>query len=407
MTEQFKELAKTAVTTGVNLQKGNILIINTGIEAADLAREIASAAYDNGAKDVIIHYNDQQFQRIRLENASVDTLSEIPNWMVDSLVPYAKDGACFISISSSDPDVFKGLDLEKVAAAQKAKQIALKEYYDYSMANKCRWCVISYPSKPWAKKVFPNLSEDEAQQELWKLIYKASRVDTLNGTEEWKKHNAILTEKKNFLNENNFKSLHLTNSKGTDLHMELPKGHLWAGGGEEDITGVVFNANIPTEEIFTMPERNSLNGTVVSSKPLSYSGNLIDNFTLTFKDGAVVDFKAEVGEDVLEKLLQSDEGAKFIGEVALVPFKSPISDSNVIFYNTLFDENAACHLAFGNAYATNLANSDGLTKDELLARGANQSLIHVDFMIGTSDLNITGINKDGIEIQIFKDGNFA
>lgn len=407
MNEQFKELAKTAVTTGVNLKAGDTLIINTGIEAAELAREIAKYAFEAKAKDVIIHYADQELQRIRLDNASTDTLTKIPNWQIESLVPYAKEGACFISISSQDPDAFKGLDLEKVSAYQKARQIALKEYYDYSMANKCRWCVISYPSKPWAKKVFPNLNEEEAQKELWKLIFKASRVDTLNGTEEWKKHNENLTQKKNFLNENNFKSLHFKNNKGTDLYMELPKGHLWAGGGEKDIKGIVFNANIPTEEIFTMPKRDSLNGTVVSSKPLSYSGNLIDNFSLTFKDGKVVDFKAEKGEDVLKKLLESDEGAKYIGEVALVPFKSPISDANVIFYNTLFDENAACHLAFGNAYATNLANSEGLNKEELLARGANQSLIHVDFMIGTSDLNITGINKDGKEIQIFKDGNFA
>lgn len=407
MKEQLREYAKLSVTTGVNLQKGDTLIINAGIEAAELAREIATCAYDAGAKDVIIHYNDQSYQRIRLEKTSVEVLKDIPTWVIDGVVPYSKKGACFISISSQDPDAFKGLDLEKVAEYQKARQIALKEYSDNAMSNKCRWCVLSYPSKAWSKKVFPALNEDEAQSKLWELIYGASRVLELKGTEEWKKHNALIQEKKDFLNENRFKSLHFKNSKGTDLHMELPEGHIWAGGAEDDVNGIPFNANIPTEEIFSMPKRDTLNGTVASSKPLSYSGNLIDEFTLTFKDGKVVDCTAKEGLEVLKTLLASDEGASYIGEVALVPFNSPISNSNVVYFNTLFDENAACHLAFGRSYSSNIENGAELSEKELLEKGANQSIIHVDFMIGTDDLNITGINKDGKEIDIFVNGNFA
>ena len=244
-------------------------------------------------------------------------------------------------------------------------------------------------------------------ESLWDLIFKTVRVDTENPVNAWEKHNAYLEEKIKFMNNNNFKSVHLKSANGTDLNIELPEGHIWAGGSERDVNGIPFNANMPTEEVFTLPKKTGVNGIVYSSKPLSYGGNLIDNFSITFKDGKAIDFTAETGYDVLKQMLESDEGAKYLGEVAFVPYNSPISNSKLIFFNTLFDENAACHLAFGRAYESCVKDADKYSEEELEKIGVNNSIIHVDFMIGTSDLEVTGINENGETIQIFSNGNWA
>ena len=399
--------ASLAVNIGVNIQKDNILVISSPIETAEFARLITEEAYKSGAKDVIVHYGDQKLTKIKLENSSLETISNIPEWQAESYNYYARQEACFISISASDPDGLKGVPVEKIGASQKARTSALKEYFDNSMSNKCRWCVLSVPTLSWAKKVFPKVSDDEAMESLWDVIFKTVRVDTENPVNAWKKHNAYLEEKIKFMNNNNFKSVHLKSANGTDLNIELPEGHIWAGGSEGDVNGIAFNANMPTEEVFTLPKKTGVNGIVYSSKPLSYGGNLIDNFSITFKDGKAIDFTAETGYDVLKQMLESDEGAKYLGEVAFVPYNSPISNSKLIFFNTLFDENAACHLAFGRAYESCVKDADKYSEEELEKIGVNNSVIHVDFMIGTSDLEITGINKNGETIQIFSNGNWA
>lgn len=399
--------ASLAVNIGVNIQKDNILVISSPIETAEFARLITEEAYKSGAKDVIVHYGDQKLTKIKLENSSLETISNIPEWQAESYNYYARQEACFISISASDPDGLKGVPVEKIGASQKARTSALKEYFDNSMSNKCRWCVLSVPTLSWAKKVFPKVSDDEAMESLWDVIFKTVRVDTENPVNAWDKHNAYLEEKIKFMNNNNFKSVHLKSANGTDLNIELPEGHIWAGGSERDVNGIPFNANMPTEEVFTLPKKTGVNGIVYSSKPLSYGGNLIDNFSITFKDGKAIDFTAETGYDVLKQMLESDEGAKYLGEVAFVPYNSPISNSKLIFFNTLFDENAACHLAFGRAYESCVKDADKYSEEELEKIGVNNSIIHVDFMIGTSDLEVTGINENGETIQIFSNGNWA
>ena len=403
----LKKYASLAVNTGVNIQKDNILVISSPIETAEFARLIAEEAYKAGAKDVIVHYGDQKLTKIKLENSSLETIADYPDWMAEGYNYYARQGACFISIAASDPDGLKGIPVEKIGTSQKARTSALKEYYDNSMSNKCRWCVLSVPTISWAKKVFPNASDDEAMESLWDVIFKTVRVDTENPVNAWEKHNAYLEEKIKFMNNNNFKSVHLKSANGTDLNIELPEGHIWAGGSERDVNGIPFNANMPTEEVFTLPKKTGVNGIVYSSKPLSYGGNLIDNFSITFKDGKAIDFTAETGYDVLKQMLESDEGAKYLGEVAFVPYNSPISNSKLIFFNTLFDENAACHLAFGRAYESCVKDADKYSEEELEKIGVNNSIIHVDFMIGTSDLEVTGINENGETIQIFSNGNWA
>ncbi|MDU5109280.1 MAG: aminopeptidase [Clostridium sp.] len=403
----LEKYAYLSVKKGVNLQKGQILLINSPVECTDFARAIAEAAYKEGAKEVVVHYGDQKLQRLKLEHASIETLQEVPNWLSESFNSYAREGCCAISISAQDPDAYKGVPADKIATFQKYRQIALNEYYNYTMANKIRWTVVSVPTEAWALKVFNNSNSEEAVQKLWDVIFKVVRLDKEDPIKAWDEHNSNINKTLEFLNANKFTKLHYTNSVGTDLTIELPEDHLWLGGAEKSVDGLDFNANMPTEEVFTLPKRNGVNGTVSSSKPLIYGGNLIDNFTLTFKDGKVVDFTAKEGYDTLKELLSSDEGASHLGEVALVPYDSPISNSNIIFYNTLFDENAACHLAFGKAYPTCIENGENLPENELFEKGANSSIVHVDFMIGTKDLNIVGINKENQEIQIFKNGNFA
>jgi len=401
----IKKYAELAVKMGINIQDNDILVINSPIETAEFARVITEEAYNSGAKEVIVHYSDQKLTKIKLKNSTIETILDVPEWLAESYNYYARKAATFISISASDPDGLKGISVEKIGSYQKGRSLALKEYYESAMNNKCRWCVLSVPTLAWAKKVFPNESDDTAMKKLWNAIASATRINTDNPIAQWNSHNKNLSEKISFLNETNFKSLSIKSISGTNLTVELPQNHLWAGGSEKDVNGIAFNANMPTEEVFTLPKKTGVNGVVYSSKPLSYGGNLINNFSLTFKDGKVIDFTAEEGYDILKQLLETDEGAKYLGEVALVPWDSPISNSNLIFYNTLFDENAACHLALGKAYPC-LKDANKLSKEELASLGVNDSLIHVDFMIGTKDLDIVGLTYGNDEIQIFSNGNW-
>lgn len=403
----LKKYAKLAIYQGVNVQKNQTLVISSPIECAKFTRMLVEEAYIKGAKEVVVQWNDELTGKLKYKYSPMEVFETVPEWVKESRLSYAKEGACFLSISASDPELLKDVDPKKVATFRKASSIVSREFSSRLMSNENAWSIVSIPTVGWAKKVFPNVSEDEAVEKLWDAIFKIVRVDSQDPVKAWEEHKNTLKKNMDFLNSKRFKSLHYTNSLGTDLIIQLPEKHLWAGGAEFTQDGTEFIANMPTEEIFSMPKKTGVNGKVVSSMPLNYGGNLINNFSLTFKDGKVVDFSAEEGYETLKNLLDTDEGAKYLGEVALVPYNSPISNSNIIFFNTLYDENASCHLAFGKAYSLCIKDGEKMSEEELLKEGANDSLTHVDFMIGTKDLQITGTTYDNEKFDIFVNGNWA
>ena len=403
----LKKYAKLAIYQGVNVQKNQTLVISSPIECAKFTRMLVEEAYIKGAKEVVVQWNDELTGKLKYKYSPIEVFETVPEWVKESRLSYAKEGACFLSISASDPELLKDVDPKKVATFRKASSIASREFSSRLMSNENAWSIVSIPTVGWAKKVFPNVSEDEAVEKLWDAIFKIVRIDSQDPVKAWEEHKNTLKKNMDFLNSKRFKSLHYTNSLGTDLIIQLPEKHLWAGGAEFTQDGTEFIANMPTEEIFSMPKKTGVNGKVVSSMPLNYGGNLINNFSLTFKDGKVVDFSAEEGYETLKNLLDTDEGAKYLGEVALVPYNSPISNSNIIFFNTLYDENASCHLAFGKAYSLCIKDGEKMSEEELLKEGANDSLTHVDFMIGTKDLQITGTTYDNEKFDIFVNGNWA
>ena len=402
----LEKYAELTVKTGINIQKDQILVVNSPIECSTFTRIIAEVAFKAGARDVVINWNDELFSKIRYLHAPEEVFEEFPQWQRDYYLSYVRRGAAFLTISASDPELLKDADPERISKAQKTRNNALTEYRERIMGNKNAWCVVSIPTASWAKKVFPEISEDEAMERLWEIIFKTVRADQKDPVASWEQHKSNLKKGMDFLNASKFKLLHFKNSLGTDLRVELPKGHIWLGGSEVTPEGVEFIANMPTEEVFTLPEKTGVNGKVVSSMPLNYNGQLIEDFSLTFKEGKIVNFDAVKGYETLKKLIETDEGAAYLGEVALVPYDSPISKFDILFYNTLFDENASCHLAIGKAYPVCLEDSENKSKEELINMGMNDSLVHEDFMIGTRDLNITGITEEGKEIVVFRDGNF-
>lgn len=408
MTNQYLEqYARLIVKTGVNIQKDQTLVIFSPIETASFTRLVAQCAYDEGAKDVVVRWEDQELSKIKFLSAPDATLETVPEWQKEFYLSYAREGAAFINIYAEDPELMKDVDPNRMMKASKALGNAIREYRERRMNNQNRWVVVSVPTAAWAKKVFPSLSETEAIDKLWEVIFQAVRADQENPVESWKKHCQNLKARREYFAENPVKSLHIQNSLGTDLHVELPEGNIWLGGSEFSPDGVEFVANMPTEELFTVPKKTGVNGKVVASMPLNYNGILIENFSLEFKDGKVVDFQAEKGYETLKNIIETDEGSSYLGELALVPYNSPISNLNILFYNTLFDENASCHLAIGKAYPVCIKNGDKMSKEELEQAGVNDSLTHVDFMFGTEDLNIIGTNLKGEEVAIFRNGNFV
>ncbi len=406
--KQIDAYAELLVKIGINIKKDQILVIASPIECADFTRMVSEKAYQAGAREVVIRWNDEKSAKIRYEYVSDDVLDEVPEWIVNCLEGYSERNAAFLHISASDPDLMKSIDPKKLARQSKARNIALKKYSDRMMSSKNSWCVASVPTVSWAKKVFGDaLDDDMAVEKLWNAILTAVRADVDNPVEAWKNHQSNLDTRIKFFKEHNFKNLQYKNSLGTDVMVELPKGHIWCGGHEIMDDGHIFVANMPTEEIFSLPSRDGVNGKIVSSMPLNYNGNVIDKFWFEFKDGKVIDFDAECGKEVLKELISTDDGASRLGEVALVPHDSPISNSGILFYNTLFDENASCHFALGKAYPICLEGGENADEETLKKMGANDSLIHVDFMVGTADMQIMGITYDGKEVPIFKDGNFV
>lgn len=405
----LEKYAKVAVTMGVNVQKGQTLILNTSIDVVPLTRAVVKAAYEAGAKQVQVNYGDDIVSKYHYTYQDLDTLKTVPQWLIDSKLDYMKDGtACMLRICSDVPGVLKDVDGEKLGQAMQARAAAMKELNAYTMANKIQWSIVAAPNAEWAKQVFPNDDEETAVSKLWDAILQAMRIDEDNDpVAAWDEHNRTLAEREQKLNDMKLKKLHFTNGKGTDLTIEIPDAGIWAGGNEKTTSGIVFNPNMPTEEIFTMPYKYGVNGTVYASKPLDYNGKLINDFWFTFKEGKVVDYGAKQEPEALKSLVEFDEGSCYLGEVALVPYESPISLSNILFLNTLFDENASCHLALGKAYPMNLVGGTEMSDEQLAEHGVNLSNTHVDFMFGTADMEITGIDHDGKEMPIFRNGNFV
>ena len=400
----LKNFCLLTLKVGVNLQKGQGLEIYCPVEKREIAKELALCAYSLGAKKVNVRWEDEDIDRITYTYADTKTLTDIPKWYVDSKNYLVKENYCYVAISAEDPEAFKLISPEKLAKIAKAKSKRLKRYSDAVMSNAIRWCVISVPTKCWAKKVFKG--DKNAQSKLSTAIEKSMRLDKEDPVKEWQKHVELLEKRAKFLNDNCFASLLFTASNGTNLTVGLAQNHVWLSAKERAKDGLEFIANMPTEEIFTAPHKDRVDGIVYSAMPLCFNGNIIDNFHLEFKNGKVISFDAEKGYDTLKGIIETDGGTRRIGEVALIDKNSPIASMNTLFFNTLFDENASCHLALGKAYPTTLLDGDKLTKKELSDLGANDSSEHVDFMIGTPDVNVYGITKQNNEIPIIVNGEF-
>ena len=401
----LKKYAEVIVKVGVNLQENQVMMLRTPVECIDLAREIVKAAYKAKAKYVLVQYGDDLINREMYMNVADEILETVPEYVIKQHEYLVEENACMVSISAPTPHVYEGIDPMKFKKANIASMKKLGFFKQYTMGNKGQWVIVAYPTQAWANEVFKD--DENAYEKLLEAILEASRVriDT-DPVKEWEEHIDRLAKHNKILNDYNFKTLKFKNSLGTDLSVDLVENHIWGGGGEQTHNGIWFAPNIPTEETFTMPHSHGVNGRVYSTKPLNHNGSLIENFYLDFKDGEVVNYYAEKCQDALKALLETDEGAKRLGEVALISYDSPISNMNVLFYNTLFDENASCHLALGNAYTMNIKDGYVLSEEELMKKGYNKSIVHVDFMFGSSDLSVTGVTHDGKTIEIFKEGNF-
>jgi len=402
------EYIELLIRQGINIQKGQQLVISCNVDLAVFARKAMEAAFKAGASNVHMNWVDELSSRTRYLMAEDSVFDIFPPWtkvMYDNL---AKEGAAFLSFTASDPEIFKGVLPDRLSRFNIATSKALKDYFENIITGGVRWCAASVPSEPWAKKVFPNAANtDEAISQMWKHIFTAARVGDGKAVEKWQAHIDSLKKRVDTLNKHSFKSIHLKNSAGTDLSMELPKNHLWLGGGDRAKDGFDFLPNIPTEEIFTAPKWDGVNGTVVGTMPNVFRGNLIEDFSITFKDGKVVSYDAKVGREHLENMINDIPGMDYLGEIALVEHNSPISNMGILFFNTLYDENASCHLALGSAYPDSIEGGAAMSEDERKAAGINISDNHQDFMFGSADMSIIGKTTTGEEITIFKNGNFV
>lgn len=404
--EALHRYAELIVKIGVRLQPGQKLIVNAALETAELVRLIAECAYDAGAHSVKVNWSDDALTRLRYDRAADDAFLEEPKWYAGEMLELVENNAAVVSVVSSDPDLLKGVPQERIMNHQRTYGKAMAKYRQYVQSDKFSWCVVAAPSAAWAAKVFPNVPEAERLGKLWEAIFRAVRVDREDPVQAWQEHIRNLNAKSDYLNAKKYRSLHYV-APGTDLTVELPEGHIWVAADSVNERGSAFVANMPTEEVFTAPRAGGVNGTVSSTKPLSYGGNIIDGFTLTFEHGRIVNVSAKQGEETLRGLVEMDEGSHYLGEIALVPHPSPISQSGILYYNTLFDENASNHVAIGSAYAFCLEGGKGLSQEELKARGLNTSITHVDFMIGSADMDIFGVTADGAEEPVFRKGDWA
>lgn len=403
---KLKKYAELTVRSGLNIQEGQILAINAHLESAAFTRELVREAYKQGAKRVHVDWGDTETQRIHFEEMPEESLKEFPKWRKEMFQELVNNNGAILQLTGTDPSGLAGVDPSRIQLAQQAAGKELKFFQAAQLKGDINWCIIGVPTEKWAKQVFPEVTTEEAVENLWEKIFETVRLDQEDPVLAWEEHAENLHAKINYLNEKHFKTLHYK-APGTDLSIELHPDHLWLGAGDKSTSGVTFLPNMPTEEVFTAPKSTGVNGKVTSTKPLALHGNLIENFSFTFKDGKVIDFTAEKGYDTLKAMLETDENAKYLGEVALVPDASPISQSGITFFNTLYDENASCHIALGNAITTNIKDGGTLSEEELKASGANQSMVHTDFMIGSPSLDIDAETHDGECIALFRNGNWA
>lgn len=405
----LEKYAEFIVRVGVNVQPGQTLIINGNLETAPLARLCMKAAFAAGARDVRVDWADEACSRIRMEMGSEEALTDVKPYVLRSYLDFAESegGACVLHLLADDPEIYNGLDAAKINRVNMARRTVLKPWRTYTMNDKIQWCIAAMPSASWAKSIFPNEPVDVAVEKLWTAIFDVCRVTEGDPVTAWKAHLSRLSELKDKMNAYDFESVHFTSANGTDLTVGLADDAVWESACSFDERGTEFLPNIPTEEVFTAPHKDKVNGIVYGTKPYAYNGQLIKGFHVTFKDGRVVEHGAQENAELLGELLDSDAGARSIGEVALVPASSPINRSGLLFYNTLFDENAACHIAFGASYPSTCKGGKDMNEEELLAHGMNQSEIHEDVMVGAEDTNITGLTRDGRTIQIFENGEWV
>ncbi|GAA4219152.1 aminopeptidase [Sagittula marina] len=399
-------LADVAVHVGLNLQPGQDLVLTAPVEALPLVRQIAASAYRAGAGVVTPLLSDDDIARARFQNAQKGSFDRAPDWLYAGMAQAFENGAARMAIAGADPMALAKEDPEKVSRANKANSMAYKPALEKISNFAINWTIAAYPTVGWARQVFPDLPEDEAVARLADAIFAASRVKNDDPVAAWAEHNAALRTRSAWLNDERFDALHFT-GPGTDLMVGLADDHEWHGGASSAQNGVTCNPNIPTEEVFTTPHAHRVNGTVRATKPLSYNGALIEEIEMRFENGRAVDARSSSGETVLHSMVDSDEGARRLGEVALVPHRSPISDTGLLFYNTLFDENAACHIAMGQCYSKCFLDGASLSADEIAAKGGNTSMIHVDWMIGGPDTDIDGVRKDGTTVPVFRKGAWA
>ncbi|HEM2825957.1 TPA: aminopeptidase [Streptococcus suis] len=405
--ENLAKYAKLLVSTGINVQPGHTVQLTIGVEQAELARLIVKEAYAHGAKEVLVNWLDDVIARERLVNVDVELLEQVHPQRITEMNYLLERKASRLVVLSEDPGAYDGVDPEKLSRNARALSQALNPMRQASQANKISWTLGAASGLEWAKKVFPSAaSDEEAVDLLWDQIFKTCRIYEEDPIKAWEEHEARLVAKAKVLNDEQFVKLHYT-APGTDLVLGMPKNHLWEAAGSVNAQGEHFIANMPTEEVFTAPDYRVADGYVTSTKPLSYNGNIIEGIKVTFKDGEIVDVTAEKGDEVMKKLVFDNAGARGLGEVALVPDKSPISQSGVTFFNTLFDENASNHLAIGQAYAFSIEGGTEMSQEELKEAGLNRSDVHVDFMIGSNKMNIDGIREDGTRVPIFRDGEWA
>ena len=402
--DTLKKYAHTLLKYGVNLQQDQTLIISVDVENKDFAVIVTEEAYELGAKEVVLNWRCSPIARQRLLHASESILEKPANWIPEFYKQYIDDKAAFLSLISANPKALEGIPTDRISLQSRNLNKVLSFYHTAIMNSSVTWCVASVPTVLWADLLGYEGSDEEKIDQLWATLLKLCRIEGIEAKDTYRHHMAKLRHRCEALNKLDLKSLRYTCENGTDLLLELPEDHIWLGGEESSKDGTIFNANIPTEEVFSAPQYNGVNGVVHSTKPLIYHGNTISDFSFTFKEGKIVEYTAKEGYEVLKELVETDEGSHYLGEVALVDHFSPISQSNQIFYETLFDENASCHLAIGASYPTCLKNSDGLSEEELKERGLNHSLTHVDFMIGHEHMNIKGYTRDGQAVDIMIDG---
>ena len=404
--QKLQNLADLTVKIGVGLQPGQRLLVNTPLESAPLARLVAMAAYKAGARLVDVLWSDDALTLTRFKYAPRDSFGEYPTWRLAAMMDTIDKNDAILHIKATDPDLLKNQDSDLVALTEKVHRTHAQPIAKHIMSDEINWCIIAQPIDSWAAKVFPNAPAGLQKTKLWDLIFQACRADQPDPVTAWELHLGSLAKRRDLLNAKQYTALNYR-APGTDFKLGLPANHVWHGGKKETLAGIPFTPNLPTEEVFTMPHKNRANGVVTATKPLSYAGVLIENFSLRFENGRVVNFSAKKGEAALKKLVEMDEGAARLGEVALVPHSSPIAQAGILFYNTLFDENAASHLALGRAYRFSVEGGPNMTDEEFAAAGGNHSLAHVDFMIGSAEMDIDGILPNGSAEPLMRGGEWA